>query len=131
MRTLALAAIVVCTSPACLAAETWTRGKLRLPALLNKSVRPHMTQWMTIIVLSALTGAGCAWLVNSTVARILAAAIPWFGMLAWLLYHEYFVPYSGGGASMWPVALLFAGTVAAAVGIVTCVLVQRLFRSIA
>ena len=90
-----------------------------------------MTHWMTIIVLSALTGAACAWIVNRLVARLLAAAIPWFGMLAWLLYHEYFVPYSGGGASMWPVALLIAGTVAAAIGIFTCILVQRLVRSIA
>ena len=90
-----------------------------------------MTQWATIIVLSAATGAACAWLAGGKVARVLAAGIPWCGMLAWLLYHEYFVPYSGGGASMWPVALLFAGTVAAAIGFFTCTWLQRVFRSIA
>jgi hypothetical protein len=37
-------------------------------------------------------------------------------MLAWLLYNEYFVPDPGGGASMWPIAQLVAGSVAAAVG---------------
>jgi hypothetical protein len=86
-----------------------------------------MTQWMTIIVLSALTGAACARLADGKVALILAASFPWLAMLAWLVYHEYFVPYSGGGASMWPVALLFAGTVAAAVGFITCICMQRVF----
>jgi hypothetical protein len=37
-------------------------------------------------------------------------------VLTWLLYNEYFVPYRGGGTSMWPIAQLVAGTVAAAVG---------------
>jgi hypothetical protein len=90
-----------------------------------------MTQWLTIIVLSVLTGVACAWLAHGRAARLLAAAIPWSGMLAWLLYHEYFVPYAKGGASMWPVALLFAGTVAAAIGFFTCICCQRLFGSVA
>ncbi len=55
-------------------------------------------------------------LVNGRKAILLGAALPWLGVLAWLLYNEYFVPYQGGGASMWPIALIFAGSIAAAVG---------------
>ena len=49
-------------------------------------------------------------------AVLIGAVIPWLGLLAWLLYHEFLVPYQGGGASMWPIAQLFGGTVAALVG---------------
>jgi hypothetical protein len=37
----------------------------------------------------------------------------------WQLYHEYVAPYSGGGASMWPLAQLVAGTPAALLGMLT------------
>lgn len=50
---------------------------------------------------------------------LIAGAIPWFGLLGVLLYWEYFIPYQGGGASMWPVAQLFAGTAAAIIGILS------------
>lgn len=72
--------------------------------------------WSTLIVLSALAGAACGWMVAGRRAIVLGAAVPWLGMLAWLLYQEYFVPSPGGGASMWPVAQLVGGTAAAAVG---------------
>lgn len=42
--------------------------------------------------------------------KVLGGAIPWTAFLVLTLYMEYFVPYSGGGASMWPIAVLFAGT---------------------
>ena len=77
-----------------------------------------MGDWITIIVLSALVGSLCSAFLRGTTAWVASALLPWFGVLAWLLYHEYFVPYQGGGASMWPVAQLFAGTVAGGVGLV-------------
>ncbi|MBI5612858.1 MAG: hypothetical protein HY942_07325 [Gammaproteobacteria bacterium] len=48
----------------------------------------------------------------------MAGAVPWFGLLAWQLYHEYVAPYQGGGASLWIIGQLFAGTIVVAVGIV-------------
>jgi hypothetical protein len=72
--------------------------------------------WPTLIVLSALAGAACGWLLTGRRAVAWGGAVPWLGMLAWLLYNEYFVPYQGGGASMWPIAQLVAGSVAAVVG---------------
>ncbi len=75
-----------------------------------------MNPWIPIIGLSALTGIVVAFLVNSRWSIVLGAVIPWLGVLGWLLYNEYYVPYQGGGASMWPIALIFAGSVAAALG---------------
>jgi hypothetical protein len=72
--------------------------------------------WSTLIVLSALAGAACGWILPERRTIAWGGAVPWLGVLAWLLYNEYFVPYRGGGASMWPIAQLVAGTVAAAVG---------------
>jgi len=63
-----------------------------------------------------LVGIVSAFLVKGGKAIVLGGAIPWLGVLAWLLYNEYFVPYSGGGASMWPIALIVAGTAAAVAG---------------
>ncbi len=72
--------------------------------------------WSTLIVLSALAGVACGWIFTGLRAVALGGAVPWLGMLAWLLYNEHFVPSPDGGASMWPIAQLIAGTVAAAVG---------------
>lgn len=46
----------------------------------------------------------------------------WLGMLFFLLFNEYVLPYEGGGASMWPLAQLFAGTAAAVSGLLGAVL---------
>jgi hypothetical protein len=73
--------------------------------------------WPTLIVLSALAGVVCGWMLPGRRRAVAwGGAVPWLGMLAWLLYNEYFVPSEGGGASMWPIAQLVAGSVAAAVG---------------
>lgn len=45
-------------------------------------------------------------------------------MLAYLLVNEYVLPYRGGGASMWPIAQLFGGSIAAAVAALSCSLAQ-------
>jgi len=80
--------------------------------------------WWRLITLSALAGAVCGWSFPGRRAVTWGGAIPWCGVLAWLLYNEYFVPYRGGGASMWPIALALAGTVAAAVGMFAAVVVR-------
>jgi hypothetical protein len=76
-----------------------------------------MIIWLYIIILSVFTGFICSVFLKGKIGTICSGAIPWFGLLASLLYQEYFVPYKGGGASMWPIAQFFAGTIAAAIGI--------------
>ena len=80
--------------------------------------------WFTIAFLSALVGGICGAVLQGFRAIIVGGAIPWLGMLAWLLYHEYFIPYRGGGASMWPIAQLLAGSFAALVGAVAAATVR-------
>ncbi len=72
--------------------------------------------WLALALLAALTGIIAGYALSGWRAVAVGAAVPWLGLLGWLLYHEYFVPYEGGGASMWPVAQLFAGTFVASIG---------------
>jgi len=76
-----------------------------------------MITWLLIIIPSALIGIICARFTVTWRGTLLAGAVPWTALLIWLLYNEYFVPYRGGGASMWPIAQLFGGTLAAIIGI--------------
>lgn len=78
-----------------------------------------MYVWLILIGLSALTGFLTAHYIKKDWAIYIAGAVPWFGLLAAILYTEYTTPYQGGGASMWPVAQFFGGTVAAAIGIIS------------
>jgi hypothetical protein len=74
-----------------------------------------MDAWLNLGLLSAVTGGIATKVFKGRTAILAGGAAAWFGMLAWLLYNEYFVPYQGGGASMWPIAQLFGGTFAAVV----------------
>lgn len=69
-----------------------------------------------------------ALIVKSRWAVCLAGAIPWFGLLAALVITVYFLPNNEADASMWLIAQLFGGTVAAAIGIVSFKLSQHLLR---
>ncbi len=82
--------------------------------------------WLTIVVLSAIAGTVCGWLLPGRRAVVWGGAVPWLGLLGWLLYNEYVLPYRGGGASMWPIAQLVAGSVAAAVGAFTAAVARTL-----
>jgi hypothetical protein len=84
--------------------------------------------WGVVGLLSALVGGAAGRLIKHPIAIVVGAAAAWCGLLAWLLYNEYFVPYQGGGASMWPIAQLFAGTFAAIVGGVSAGVVWALYR---
>ena len=74
--------------------------------------------WYILITLSSLVGLLVAKYMRHKLSIFVAGAVPWLGLLGSLLYTEYFVPYQGGGASMWPVAQLFGGTAAAVIGVV-------------
>ena len=82
--------------------------------------------WLILIGGSALIGFLTAILLKKNWAIYVAAAVPWFTLLGALIYTEYFTPYKGGGASMWPIAQLFGGTVAALVGIASYKLTKYL-----
>ena len=84
--------------------------------------------WLGLAVLSAVAGIAAAFVFRGRMAIAAGAAVPWFGLLGVLLYYEFFVPYDGGGASMWPIAQLVGGTFAAVVGGVTAAIVRRLRR---
>ena len=75
--------------------------------------------WITLIALSGIVGAVCGFVRPGRRGVRYGGAVPWLGLLLWQLYHEYVAPYSGGGASMWPIAQLVAGTPAAVVGMLT------------
>lgn len=87
-----------------------------------------MNAWLLVLIPSAITGLVCAYFIKGRLGIILAGAIPWLGLLAAILYQEYFTPYQGGGASMWPIAQLFGGTVAAFTGIAVNDLGRKLFN---
>ncbi len=87
-----------------------------------------MESWGVLGLLSALVGAASGRLIKHPISIAVGAAAAWLGLLVWLLYDEYFVPYQGGGASMWPIAQLFAGTFAALVGGVSAGVVWAFVR---
>ena len=87
-----------------------------------------MYVWLILIGGSTLIGFLTAALLKKNWAIYIAGAVPWFALLAALLYTEYFITYEGGGASMWLIAQLFGGTVAAVVGVVSYKLTTFLFE---
>ncbi len=87
-----------------------------------------MATWFILIIVSAVTGVACAWMLRGWVGVVCSFTVPWLGVLAWVLYTEYFVPYRGGGASMWPIAQFFGGSGAAVSGIVGYAFAQRFIR---
>lgn len=88
-----------------------------------------MTAWLSILIPSMIVGITCGYFLRDRLGFVIAGAIPWLGLLAFLLYNEYFVPYQGGGASMWPIAQLLGGTIAAVAGMCSYSLSQRIFTS--
>ena len=85
-----------------------------------------MLLWFAIVGGSLAVGLVVARLLNGwRAAAWIAGAVAWLLMLACLLVNEYVLPYRGGGASMWPIAQLFGGTIAAAVAALSCSLAQE------
>ena len=82
--------------------------------------------WSCILIPSVIIGAILGFFTKSKLGVVLAGGIPWMGLLGTLLYYEYFAPYQGGGASMWPIAQLFAGTIMAGLEIEICILCRNI-----
>ena len=84
--------------------------------------------WLSVLIPSAIIGIICGYFIKGCLGAILAGALPWLGVLGVLLYEEYIAPYKGGGASMWPIAQLFVGKIAAGIGIGSYYLSKILFK---
>jgi hypothetical protein len=91
-----------------------------------------MNPWPAILLWSAVSGTVSGLLLRRWLAVVVAGAVAWLGVAAWVLYEEYgvtrVIDYSKG-PSMWPIALVLAGTVAAVVGASTAAAVGRLRRN--
>jgi hypothetical protein len=52
----------------------------------------------------------------------LTALLGFFGFVAYSVYLEFYLPYRGGGASLWPIDIFFGGPCAAfGAGVGACV----------
>jgi len=81
--------------------------------------------WSCLLGGSIAVGWVCARSFTGLRGAVLSGAIPWLLLLACLLVNEYLLPYAGGGASMWPIAQLLGGTIAAATGFATYRILER------
>ena len=77
-----------------------------------------MWVWPILLLGSLLLGAGSAALSRSNFGLLWGAIVPVTAWFLALMYNEYFVPYTGGGASFWPLALIFGGIPASSAGMV-------------
>ena len=90
-----------------------------------------MEPWGYIIIPSGLVGAFSGCLFRDNKSYFVAGALPWFGLLALLLYDIYW-RHSGHpqAASMWPIAQIWGGTLASVTGVVACAFVKLVLKLI-
>lgn len=67
---------------------------------------------MAFLVLFSLALAAGFILQRTVGRRWLSVAGPVAGFVLFVLFNEYVLPYRGGGASMWPIAVLLGAPVA-------------------
>ncbi len=83
-----------------------------------------MSIWLILLVPSAVFGFLCAFFIKKKWAVFVAGLVPWFSVLAVLLYSVYVIPFEEMDASMWPVAQFFGGNAAAFSGVMSYVFVN-------
>ena len=72
-----------------------------------------------IIIMPVVIGVLSGHFIRGKTSFFVAGALPWFGLLACLLYREFYVPHEGR-ATMWPMAQFFGGFMVATIGLVSC-----------
>jgi hypothetical protein len=77
-----------------------------------------------LFLLSLFGGAVVQRLFGRVVVSIF---VPIFCYVAWSVYNQFFVPYHGGGASFWPIDIIFAGPVAGVGGFIGSLLAIKFF----
>lgn len=79
-----------------------------------------MATLTAFLVISFLVGFGLSFKGKSTKTALIASSLLIPGLV---LFEEFFLPYQGGGASMWPIAVLFGGfygCIAGGLGVFAC-----------
>lgn len=71
-----------------------------------------------LLLLALIWGTGMGRWMAKPKAWLYAGLVPPVALLLWLLASEYLLPYRGGGASMWPLALVFWSLPLAGAGII-------------
>jgi hypothetical protein len=74
-----------------------------------------MNQWLVLVLLSAITGVFSGLLIRGSTAVLVGALLPFLGLVAWVVYAEYFVKSS----ALWILSIFFGGPLAAFVGFAT------------
>ena len=87
-----------------------------------------MYVWIALIGGSTLIGFLSAMLIKKNWSIYVAGAVPWFVLLAALIYTEYFSGWDKGGLGAWVLAQFLGGTIAAVIGVVSCKLTRNLLR---
>ena len=72
-----------------------------------------------IIIMPVVIGVLSGRFIRGKTSYFVAGAFPWFGLLACLLYREFYVPHEGRD-TMWPMAQFFGGFMVATIGLVSC-----------
>jgi cytochrome bd-type quinol oxidase subunit 2 len=75
-----------------------------------------MLVWLILITGSLGTGYCFGRWAPMKASLVAAMLVPWLVLLAAILITEAVVPYQGGGASMWIIAQLVGGSIAALLG---------------
>jgi hypothetical protein len=65
--------------------------------------------FVVLFVLSFIAAFALRWI---GCLRKMSVLTPPAAFITYILFHAYVLPYRGGGASMWPIAILFGAPVA-------------------
>ena len=83
-----------------------------------------MYVWIALIGGSTIIGLLSAMLIKKNWSIYVAGAVPWCVLLTALIYTEYFSDWNKGGLGTWLLAQFLGGTIAAAIGVVSCALTR-------
>jgi hypothetical protein len=83
--------------------------------------------WLLLLIPSALVGIICSHFIRRRrISILLAFFVPWLGFIVYLLYKEYFGPLKDSNVSMWSIAKLFSGAIAALTGVGSYLLREKI-----
>lgn len=86
-----------------------------------------MYTWVILVMLSVTSGIVLARTLKHQYAVVLAAAIPWFGLMSFLVYKEYTIQFKAEGLSMWLFTQAFVGAAAALFGVLAFVATRTIY----
>lgn len=87
-----------------------------------------MYVWIVLIGGSTLIGFLSAMLIKKSWSIYVAGAVPWLILLTALIYTEYFSDWEKGGLGAWVLAQFLGGTIAAAIGVISCIITRTLLH---